>query len=289
MLLDPFFEFIEYFFSSGFQDPATPVMEGIIDLHNYTFTYLILIFLFVFVIFCNILYEFYFLLYIDSLLPDYMLDFENPSFWDLDVSDILSSSKFSSIVHETDLELAWTTVPSIILMLIAVPSFSLLYTLEEFVQPTLTLKVVGHQWYWNYQYATMFEDKFTHFSFDSNPSLDSSGLDKALSYLEVDKFVVLPLETHIRVLVTSYDVLHSWAVPMLGVKMDAIPGRLNQVSLFIKRGGLFYGQCSELCGVNHGFMPIGICVTNFSEWLSWYERSLGVELLLNSEVETKVK
>jgi cytochrome c oxidase subunit 2 len=161
-------------------------------------------------------------------------------------------------------------------MLIAVPSFALLYSMDEVIDPAITLKVVGHQWYWSYEYSDHKRpsefgatEYVGNVSFDSYMVPDEELRVGELRLLEVDNDVVLPIDTHIRVLITSADVLHSWAVPALGVKMDAVPGRLNQVSLFIKRHGAYYGQCSELCGVNHGFMPICVHAVTMKQYLAW--------------------
>jgi cytochrome c oxidase subunit 2 len=157
-------------------------------------------------------------------------------------------------------------------MLIAVPSFGLLYSLDELIDPTVTLKVVGHQWYWSYEYsdyATL--EGGESLNFDSYMIATEDLTHGSFRLLEVDNRVVLPVNTHIRVLVTAADVLHSWAVPSFGIKVDACPGRLSQASLFIKREGVYYGQCSEICGVNHGFMPIvvkGVSVDTFVTWIA---------------------
>jgi cytochrome c oxidase subunit 2 len=164
------------------------------------------------------------------------------------------------IYHNTFIEIVWTVVPALILAIIAVPSFALLYSLEELVEPNLTLKVTGNQWYWSYEYSNCRNpDIAEHIDgkkFDAY-MIPTEDLEEGnLRLLEVDNRVLLPVKTHISVIVTASDVLHCWAVPSLGVKVDACPGRLNQTSVFIKREGTFYGQCSEICGVNHGFMPI---------------------------------
>jgi len=179
------------------------------------------------------------------------------------------SNKFT---HSSLLEIVWTMVPAMVLIMIAVPSFSLLYSTEELIDPSLTLKVIGHQWYWSYEYSD-----FTEYTNGESINFDSYMLNStdlplgSFRLLEVDNRVILPINTHIRVLVTAADVLHSWAVPSFGFKIDACPGRLSQGALFLKREGVFYGQCSEICGVNHGFMPIvvkGIVKDKFIDWVS---------------------
>lgn len=154
-------------------------------------------------------------------------------------------------------------------MVIAVPSFALLYSIDEIVDPAITLKVIGHQWYWSYEYNDYSNLFGSCINFDSYMISDDDLEEGQIRLLDVDNKLVLPINTHVRALITSTDVLHSWAVPSLGVKMDACPGRLNQVSIFIKREGSFYGQCSEICGVQHGFMPIVIEATSIENYIKW--------------------
>jgi len=228
----------------GFQDPATPAMEGMIDFHDYIMVFLTVIAVFVLWMLIQVLVKFN--------------ENANPV-----------SVKFT---HSSLLEIVWTILPAAILMLIAVPSFGLLYSLDELIDPTVTLKVVGHQWYWSYEYsdyATL--EGGESLNFDSYMIATEDLTHGSFRLLEVDNRVILPVNTHIRVLVTAADVLHSWAVPSFGIKVDACPGRLSQASLFIKREGTYYGQCSEICGVNHGFMPIvvkGVSVDNFVTWIA---------------------
>jgi cytochrome c oxidase subunit 2 len=224
-----------------FQEAATPSMEGIISF-NYNLTFVI----------CFIL------VFVSWLLLNcifYYLDYKN-----------INSSKFT---HSNELEIVWTTIPAIILLLLATPSFSLLYSMDEISDPTLSFKIIGHQWYWSYEFSD-----YNYFLCGTNSDgtkikydcymTNLETLPEKQGYfrlLETNKRILLPIKTHIRLLVSSADVLHSWTVPSFGVKVDACPGRLNQLNLFIKRTGLFFGQCSEICGVNHAFMPIAIaCV-----------------------------
>ena len=152
-------------------------------------------------------------------------------------------------------------------MFIAIPSFSLLYAVEDFTVIESTIKVIGNQWYWSYEipsynnYEKIFDSVMV-------PEVDLQ--EGYLRLLEVDNRLFLPIEKQLRLLITSTDVLHSWAVPSLGVKMDAVPGRLNQVSLWINRTGVYYGQCSEICGINHSFMPVVIEATELEHFLNWY-------------------
>jgi cytochrome c oxidase subunit 2 len=166
------------------------------------------------------------------------------------------------------------------LLLIAIPSFSLLYSLDEIIDPVITLKIVGHQWYWSYEYsdyATL--ELGSSLNFDSYMIATSDLTKGTFRLLEVDNRVILPINTHIRLLVTAADVLHSWAVPSFGIKVDACPGRLSQASLFIKREGVYYGQCSEICGVNHGFMPIVVKGVSADLYVEWLVDKLGFALL----------
>lgn len=242
----------------GIQDPATPILEGMIHFHNYLMFFLIIIGLFV----CWMLY--YIVENFDSKI----------------------NTKPTIFTHSNLLEIIWTIIPAFLLLLIAVPSFALLYSLDEMIDPAVTLKIVGHQWYWSYEYSDYSTlDGGSSLSFDSYMVSMADLTKGSFRLLEVDNRVVLPVNTHIRLLVTAADVLHSWAVPSFGIKIDACPGRLSQVSLFIKREGVYYGQCSEICGVNHGFMPIvvkGVSVDLYVRWLfEKLEFSLLPDRLLN--------
>jgi len=239
----------------GFQIPASPVMEGIINFHHDLFFFLTAILFFVFYLFarCLILFN-----------------------KDVNAKPII-------VTHAPLLEIIWTLIPALILVFVAIPSFSLLYSMDEIIEPLLTIKVIGHQWYWSYEFLDpniLFKLYYESLDIDAKPikefkplevtcNFDSYMLtddqlskENSLRLLEVDNKLYLPIETNVRLLITSADVLHSWAVPALGVKLDACPGRLNQTSLYIKRPGTFYGQCSEICGVNHGFMPIAVVGLN---------------------------
>nr|WHU31841.1 cytochrome c oxidase subunit II [Aeschrocoris tuberculatus] len=162
------------------------------------------------------------------------------------------------------IELIWTTLPAVTLIFIALPSLRLLYMIDEMNNPLVTLKVIGHQWYWSYEYSD-----FGNYEFDSYMKPTNNLKEEEFRLLDVDNRTVLPLNTQMRVVVTAADVLHSWAVPALGMKIDAVPGRLNQGSINMNRPGVMYGQCSEICGANHSFMPIVIESTSTSNFLSW--------------------
>nr|QGW14886.1 cytochrome c oxidase subunit II [Cypraea tigris] len=216
----------------GFQDAASPLMEELIFFHDHAMMILVMII---------------------SLVGYAAL------------SLMMNKYTCRSLVEGQEIETIWTIIPAIILVFLALPSLRLLYLLDEVGDCSLTVKSIGHQWYWSYEYSD-----FLNIEFDSYmvPTNELEPGDFRL--LEVDHRVVLPTQTDIRVLVTSADVIHSWTVPSLGVKADAIPGRLNQLSFFIKYPGVFYGQCSEICGANHSFMPIvveAVPLENFMEWV----------------------
>nr|YP_009048850.1 cytochrome c oxidase subunit II [Paratrioza sinica]AID54941.1 cytochrome c oxidase subunit II [Paratrioza sinica] len=165
----------------------------------------------------------------------------------------------NNILENQMIELIWTLVPTIILSFIALPSLHLLYLMDELYNPILTIKILGHQWYWSYEY-----NDFNSIEFDSylNPT-------STLRLLEVDNSTPVPLNCQVRLVTSSHDVLHSWTIPAMGLKMDATPGRLNQMSLFSNRTGSFFGQCSEICGANHSFMPIVVDIVPMKYFMSW--------------------
>lgn len=170
------------------------------------------------------------------------------------------------LLHGQTIEVIWTILPAFILLFIAFPSLRILYLLDEVNSPSISLKTIGHQWYWSYEYSDFSGVEFDSYIIPQNEiSLDTFRL------LDVDNRVILPINNQIRILVSATDVLHSWAIPSLGVKIDASPGRLNQTNFFINRPGLFFGQCSEICGANHSFIPIvieSIPTNHFIKWIS---------------------
>ncbi|MBD22002.1 MAG: cytochrome c oxidase subunit II [Rhodospirillaceae bacterium] len=178
----------------------------------------------------------------------------------------------SKTTHHATLEMAWTIVPVIILVVIAVPSFKLLYKADVLPKVDMTIKAIGNQWNWGYEYPD-----HGNFSFVANMIGESdlkqwakeNKIKNPKRLLETDAEVVVPVNTNVRVQVTSNDVLHAWAVPAFGVKIDAVPGRLNQTWFNVKKMGIYFGQCSELCGQNHGFMPIKVRVVSKSEFANW--------------------
>ena len=293
-----------------FQDAATPQMEGIVRLHNHIMGYLLFIFFFVMYFFCRILHLFYYnttsisrsiffpnydgvsftknshLRLKKGLKRKFFLFYKRFkfSFSILRLKDFYSYYKLYTIIflhrfvgsytHHTLVELVWTIIPSIVLFFIAYPSFALLYSLDEVVDTDYNVKIIGHQWYWSYEYL-FFDNYSSSFDmkikdFDSymivEEELNDIGFRGKFRLLNVDNPLYLPIDTSIRLIVTSADVLHSWAVPTLGLKIDAVPGRLNQAVIFLKRSGIFFGQCSEICGVNHGFMPVEIHALPYHFW-----------------------
>ena len=229
-----------------FQEAATPTMEGIINLHNDIMAIITFIAIFTMWMLFRTIYLF----------------------------DSSRNKVASKVVHGMTIELIWTIVPSLILIFIAIPSFALLYSMDEVIDPAITLKVIGHQWYWSYEYSDYNTSEEDTIAFDSYMIAEDDLELGQIRLLEVDNRVILPVNTHIRVLLTSTDVIHAWAIPSLGIKCDAYPGRLNQVNTFIKREGIFHGQCSELCGVNHGFMPIVVEAVSLQDYVSWVSAQL---------------
>ena len=228
----------------GFQDSAAPGFSGIVELHNTIFFYLVVICVGV--------------------------------FWALGSIIFYYNIKKSPIVHKylnhgTLIELIWTITPAVILILIAFPSFKLLYLMDEVTDPSMSVLAEGHQWYWSYEYPDFLNSDGDFVEFDSY-LVPESDLEKGgLRMLEVDNRVILPEITHTRFILTAADVIHSFAVPALGIKCDAYPGRLNQFSVLINRLGTFYGQCSEICGILHSSMPIVIESVSLVKFLSWLQ------------------
>nr|WEF74717.1 cytochrome c oxidase subunit II [Parnassius bremeri] len=217
------------------QNSASPLMEQIIFFHDHTLIILIMI----------------------TILVGYLMF-------------ILFFNKFINrfLLEGQMIELIWTIIPAITLIFIALPSLRLLYLLDELNNPLITLKSIGHQWYWSYEYSD-----FNNIEFDSYMIQYNKNTPENFRLLDVDNRIILPMNNQIRIMVTATDVIHSWTIPSLGVKVDANPGRLNQTSFFINRSGIFFGQCSEICGANHSFMPIvieSISIKNFINWINNY-------------------
>jgi cytochrome c oxidase subunit 2 len=265
----------------NFSDPATPIMEGIINFHNDLMFFIVAIIIFVVWVLFRCVQIFLAptgdqKIYLGSQkgVLGFLALYNNIKIKNTNEStkDLLSTVQIYSdgINHHTPIEIAWTVTPAFILMIIAVPSFALLYSIEEFVEPSLTIRCTGHQWYWCYEYSNCKDvdlaEHINGYKFESYMVPTGDLQEGNLRLLEVDNRLLFPIKSHVQVTSTAADVLHCWAVPALGVKIDACPGRLNQTSVFIKRSGVFYGQCSEICGVNHGFMPIvvrGCGMANF--------------------------
>ena len=227
-----------------FQDSASPQMEALVELHN------------------NIMYYLVAILFAVGWIQGSIVK-------NFDHSIAPISNKY--VNHGTLIELIWTITPALILVLIAFPSFKLLYLMDEVTDPSLSVVAEGHQWYWSYEYPDFLNSEGDNIEFDSylvpEPDLEKGGL----RMLEVDNRVILPEITHTRFIVTAADVIHSFAIPALGVKCDAYPGRLNQFSVLINRLGAFYGQCSEICGILHSSMPIVVESVSLEKFLYWLQ------------------
>nr|YP_009114352.1 cytochrome c oxidase subunit II [Cethosia biblis]AHL17256.1 cytochrome c oxidase subunit II [Cethosia biblis] len=218
----------------NYQNSASPLMEQIIFFHDHTLIILIMITILV----SHLMINLFFNKYINRFLLEGQM-----------------------------IELIWTILPAITLIFIALPSLRLLYLLDELNNPFITIKSIGHQWYWSYEYSDFKNIEFDSYMIQSNDQSSNFRL------LDVDNRIILPMNNQIRILITATDVIHSWTIPSLGIKIDANPGRLNQTSFFINRPGIFFGQCSEICGANHSFMPIvieSIPLKNFINWINNY-------------------
>nr|YP_002916043.1 cytochrome c oxidase subunit II [Eriogyna pyretorum]ACN22001.1 cytochrome c oxidase subunit II [Eriogyna pyretorum] len=217
------------------QNGASPLMEQIIFFHDHTLIILIMI----------------------TILVSYLM-----------ISLFFNKYINRFLLEEQMIELIWTILPAITLIFIALPSLRLLYLLDELNNPLITLKSIGHQWYWSYEYSDFNNVEFDSYMISTNDlSLNNFRL------LDVDNRIILPMNNQIRIMVTASDVIHSWTIPSLGIKVDANPGRLNQTNFFLNRPGIYYGQCSEICGANHSFMPIvieSISIKNFINWINNY-------------------
>nr|AOR07156.1 cytochrome c oxidase subunit 2 [Mesenchytraeus cf. pedatus SL-2017] len=214
-----------------FQDAASPIMLQMISFHDLTLVILTLV----------------------MSVVTYAL-----------LSIAMNSHTNRYLMEAQEIETVWTILPAIILLFLALPSLRLLYLTDELSQPGMTLKAIGHQWYWSYEYSD-----FTNVEMDSYMTPVSDLSPGEFRLLEVDNRVILPMHLEIRVLVTAADVIHSWTVPSLGVKVDAVPGRLNQLGFTMSQPGVFYGQCSEICGANHSFMPIAIESISLKSFMNW--------------------
>nr|ADL39873.1 cytochrome oxidase subunit 2 [Alpinia sp. prope alpicola HE-2010]AFE61468.1 cytochrome oxidase subunit 2 [Alpinia sp. prope alpicola HE-2012] len=215
------------------QDSASPLMEQLMFFHDHTLMILLMI----------------------TTLVGYIM-----------ASLFFNKFNYRYLLEGQMIELIWTILPAITLIFIALPSLRLLYLLDEINNPLITIKTIGHQWYWSYEYSD-----FKNIEFDSYMIPINEMNNYNFRLLDVDNRIVIPYNSQIRMLVSAADVLHSWTIPSLSVKIDATPGRLNQINFFINRTGIFFGQCSEICGANHSFMPIvleSISPKYFIKWIN---------------------
>nr|YP_010363501.1 cytochrome c oxidase subunit II [Atkinsoniella thaloidea]UNZ12602.1 cytochrome c oxidase subunit II [Atkinsoniella thaloidea] len=215
----------------SFQDAVSPIMEQLIMFHDHTMMIIIMI----------------------TVIVSYMMT-------------TLFINKFINrlLLEGQMIELIWTIMPAFLLIFIALPSLRILYLLEEINNPLITIKAVGHQWFWSYEYSDFKKIEFDSYMKPTN-ELDSN----EFRLLDTDNRITLPYNINTRILVTSTDVIHSWTIPSLGIKIDASPGRINQGSIMMNRPGLYFGQCSEICGANHSFMPIVMESINLKSFISW--------------------
>nr|UUG47526.1 cytochrome c oxidase subunit II [Ips nitidus] len=213
------------------QDSASPIMEQLTFFHDHTLLILIII----------------------TILVGQML-----------ISMLFNKFTHRFLLEGQLIEMIWTILPALILIVIALPSLRILYILDELYSPMISIKAIGHQWYWSYEYSDYKKIEFDSYMIPSNELKNFN-----FRLLDVDNRLVVPFNSQIRILTTSTDVIHSWAIPSLGIKIDSTPGRLNQTNFFINRAGLFFGQCSEICGANHSFMPISIEAISSKYFISW--------------------
>lgn len=244
------------------QDSASPIHEGLLNLYEDIICALVFVLFFVLSKLVWIIYNF-------IVIPNYNNNSQ------------LGKVQYPKNNSNVFLEFIWTLVPAIFLLFLVFPTIVLIYALDELCGAIFTFKILGHQWYWSYEFGdflkngifiynvvgdivnnnTLLTEEINPLIFDSRILLESELYKGHLRLLEVDNRLFLPKDIHIRALITSTDVLHSWTIPSFGVKIDACPGRLNQVSIYIQRCGVFYGQCSEICGINHAFIPICVEVS----------------------------
>nr|UKG19649.1 cytochrome c oxidase subunit 2 [Haemaphysalis longicornis] len=176
---------------------------------------------------------------------------------------IINNLTSRSMMEGQEIEIIWTIIPAITLIFIAMPSLHLLYLTDELFSSQMSIKIIGHQWYWSYEYSDFNKE------FDSFMIPEQEMMKNSFRLLDTDNNLVIPFNTTIKFLITSADVIHSWSLPSLSIKMDAIPGRLNQAFSFAKRPGMFYGQCSEICGASHSFMPISLEIVKMKNFIKF--------------------
>lgn len=273
----------------GFQDAGTAIMQGIINLHHHIFFLITMVLIFVGLIFFETFQFSYWkkvtqLVILETTQKQQSIKLSNTIYF----IEKLKTGYNLNVSHGVFLEIIWTIVPSLILLAIVGPSFALLYAMDAFVDPSITVKILAHQWYWTFEYSDFFQKPIynelnnqkylinLNYNFDSYMVATSDLKKGELRLLEVDNALYLPTYSRLRLDVTSDDVMHAFAVPSLGIKIDAIPGRLNIAYAEILREGIYFGQCSELCGVNHGFMPLKIIAVDYSNYINY--------IILNSEL-----
>uniref|UniRef100_T1RK52 Cytochrome c oxidase subunit 2 n=1 Tax=Prociphilus pini TaxID=396701 RepID=T1RK52_9HEMI len=216
-------------FKLNFQNSNSPLMEQLIFFHDHTI----------------------FITTMIMMMITYMMMF------------IIKNKNINIKISENQfIEFIWTIIPPIILIFIALPSLHILYLMDEIKSPIMTIKIFGHQWFWTYEYSDFNNIEFESYMINNNNN-------ENFRLIEVDNKTIIPFKFNIRLLISSDDVIHSWTIPSLGIKMDAIPGRMNQINLFMNRPGMYFGQCSEICGINHSFMPIQIEAIKMNKFIYW--------------------
>nr|YP_010329416.1 cytochrome c oxidase subunit II [Haemaphysalis yeni]UNO53860.1 cytochrome c oxidase subunit 2 [Haemaphysalis yeni] len=217
----------------SFPDSNSPIMEQMMFFHDHSMMIIVMI----------------------TIITIYMI-----------INIILNNFSSRSMMEGQEIEIIWTIIPAITLIFIAMPSLHLLYLTDELFNSQMSIKIIGHQWYWSYEYSDFNKE------FDSFMIPEQEMMKNSFRLLDTDNNLVIPFNTTIKFLITSADVIHSWTIPSLSIKMDAVPGRLNQAFSFSKRPGMFFGQCSEICGANHSFMPISLEIVkmnNFIKFISY--------------------
>ncbi len=236
----------------SFQNPATDLMGSVVGLHNIILIVMTLVTLFVLFLLFYVSFRF----------------------------SAKRNPIPSTTTHNTVVEVLWTAIPIVILVVLAIPSFKLLYQQEKSENYDMTVKVIGHQWYWEYEYPDHGD-----FYFESYMVQDEDLQEGDLRLLTVDNPLVIPANKNIQILITAGDVLHSWAVPSMGLKTDAVPGRLNETWVNVKEPGIYRGQCSEICGTGHGFMPVVVKVLPESEFIAWANEAKN-NYAINEDIKT---
>jgi cytochrome c oxidase subunit 2 len=262
--------------STGFKDPVSSIMENIIVFHDVTMLILIIISIIVFWLIITII-DHYVTFYSFSAIKINNSFLIVDKFYIYILASVLNYKR--AFKNDKILEGLWTLFPAIILIFISMPSFYILYLSEESIETILTIKAIGFQWYWTFDYGDLYP---LWFDLIINPTKEPADFliesymepteflklaEGQYRFLETDSFLLLPTKIHLRLIVTSMDTLHSFTIPALGIKLDAIPGRLNKIDFLIFKIGVYFGQCSEICGIGHGFMPISIYAISLINFL----------------------